>query len=258
VVTAVTLRLLPFAEVTGGALFFAAADATRVLRAWRDWTQQAPDTMTTTFRILCLPPLPEVPEPLRATPTVCINGVALDPAQATCLEQRLRYAATPILGGFGPMPSSAVVRLHLDPEEPAPFAGDGMLIEKLDDWAIDAFVRASGPGSPLLAAELRHLGGALGFPPAGSGARGHLEGRYLLFGVGIPDMPAPAAELDAGLDRYLGAMAPWATGTRFLSFAERTGSLATCVPPAALERLRRIHAQVDPDGLLLASHMIER
>jgi hypothetical protein len=159
------------------------------------------------------------------------------------------------LGGFGPIPSAAVARLHGDPEDPAPFIGDGMLLEKLDDWAIEVFLRMATEGSPLVAAEIRQLGGALATPPPGAGARGHLEGRFLLFGVGVPGAPAPAPELEAFLDRYLTAMKPWATGTRFLSFAERTSSLETCVPDAALERLRRIRTVSDPDGLLIASHL---
>jgi FAD binding domain len=259
VVTAVELGLLPYTEVTAGALFFAADDAFALLRAWRDWTTDAPDSVTTTFRILCLPPLPEVPEPLRAVPTVCVDGVSLeDTGQAARLEQLLRAAATPILGGFGPMPSSAIVRLHGDPEEPVPAMGDAMLLSKLDDWAIESFLRAAGPGSPLLAAELRHLGAALASPPPGAGARGHLEGRFLAFGVGIPGAPAPAEQLNAHLDAYLAALKPWATGTRFTSFAERTSSLETCVPDAALDRLARTRQAVDPDGLLVASHMPTR
>jgi FAD/FMN-containing dehydrogenase len=256
IVLAVELGLLPVAEVTGGALFFAADDARRVLREWRNWTQQAPHSMTTTFRLLCLPPLPEVPEPLRGVPTVCVDGVALDPAEAVRLEQRLRGVATPILGGFGPMPSAAVVRLHGDPEEPVAAIGDGMLLEKLDDWAIEAFLRVTADGSPLLAAELRHLGGALATAPEGAGARGHLEGQFLLFGVGIPGAPAPGAQLDAFLDRYLHALRPWATGTRFTSFAERRRSLQTCVPDVALARLGRIRSDVDPQRILVAPHVV--
>jgi FAD/FMN-containing dehydrogenase len=256
VVTAVELGLLPYAEVTGGAMFFPAKDAFAVLRAWRDWTATAPDTMTTTYRLLCLPPVPEVPEPLRGVPTVCVDGVALDPADAVGLERRLRYVSTPILGGFGPMPSAGVARLHGDPEEPVPAIGDGILLEKLDDLAIEMFLRVAGPGSPLMAAELRHLGGALASPPSGAGARGHLEGNFLLFGVGIPGAPASAAELEAHLDRYLGAMAPWATGTRFTSFAERRSTLESCVPAAALKRLAEIRRAVDPERILVASHAV--
>ena len=256
IVTAVEIGLLPYAEVTGGALFFPAKDAFAVLRAWRDWTRTAPDTITTTFRMLRLPPLPEVPEPLRAVPTVCVDGVTLAPADAVGLERRLRYVSAPILGGFGPMPSSAVPRLHGDPEDPVPAIGDAMLLETLDDQAIEMFIRVAGHGSPLLAAELRHLGGALSSPPAGAGARGHLEGNYLMFGVGIPGAPAAAGAIHAHLDRYLSALAPWATGTRFTSFAERRSSLETCVPASALHRLARIRQAVDPDRLLVASHSV--
>lgn len=254
IVTAVELGLLPYAEVTGGAMFFAPEDARRLLWTWRDFCQDAPDTITTTFRLLRLPPVPEVPEPLRGVPTVCIDGVALRDADAVRLQQRLRGTAEPILGGFGTMPSAAVARLHGDPEDPVAAIGDGILLRKLDDWASEVFVRTAQDG-PLLAAELRHLGGALATAPAGSGARGHLEGRFLLFGVGVPGAPAPAAELHSYLDGYLGALAPWATGTRFTSFAERTSSLETCVPDPALGRLVRIRAAADPDRLLLASHL---
>ncbi len=256
IVTAVEIGLLDYAQVTGGALFFSAADAGALLREWRDWTRFAPDAITTTFRLLCLPPLPEVPEPLRAVPTVCIDGVDLDGREAGELERRLRAVATPILGGFGPMPSAAVARLHGDPEDPVPAIGDGILLETLDDDAIAAFLSAAGPGSPLLAAELRQLGGALAAAPEGAGARGHLEGEFLLFGVGIPDMPASAEDLGAHLDHYLGALAPWATGTRFTSFAERRSSLETCIPRDALLRLARVQAAVDPERLLVAPHTV--
>jgi FAD binding domain len=252
IVTAVEFGLLPYAQVTAGAMFFPATDAPGLLRAWRDWSRTAPDSITTTFRILQLPPLPDVPEPLRAIPTVCVDGVALRPGDASALERRLRHFSDPILGGFGPTSSADVVRLHGDPEDPVAAIGDGILLDTLDDRAIEAFLRVAGPGSPLLAAEIRHLGAAVAAPPSDAGARGHLEGDYLVFGVGIPGSPAPTAELDAHLDHYLAALRPWATATRYMGFAERTSSVEAFVPPRALERLRRIGQAVDPDHLLVS------
>jgi hypothetical protein len=162
----------------------------------------------------------------------------------------------------GPTRSSAASRSCRAPASHActatrktiPAVGDGILLEKLDDRAIDSFLRLAGPGSPLVAAELRQLGGALAAAPAGAGARGHLEGRFLLFGVGVPGDPAPAAALDAHLDRLLAAMQPWATSTRFASFAERWSSLRTAVPDDVLDRFARTRAVVDSDGLLIAPH----
>ena len=68
------------------------------------------------------------------------------------------------------MPSAAAAHLHGDPEEPVPAIADGVLPEDLDDDAMDAFLRVAAPGSPPLAAELRHLGGALAQAPANAGA----------------------------------------------------------------------------------------
>lgn len=42
-------------------------------------SRTAPEAMTTTLRILQLPPLPHVPAPLRGVATVCVDGVSLDP-----------------------------------------------------------------------------------------------------------------------------------------------------------------------------------
>src|SRR5215469_10784663 len=91
VVTAVELGLLPYAEVTGGAMLFPADRAFALLRAWRNWGRTAPGTITTTFRLLRLPPLPEVPEPLRAVPTVFASGLPLNPDDLVILATRLRY-----------------------------------------------------------------------------------------------------------------------------------------------------------------------
>jgi hypothetical protein len=233
IVTAVELDLLPYAEVTAGALFFEADVAGRVLprMAQLDDRRAGHDDH-------------DVP---RAVPSARAGGARAVARRPDRVRRRrlarpgggdaARAAASgncdPILGGFGPMPSGAIVRLNGDPEEPIPAIGDAILLSKLDDWAIESFLRVAGRGSPLLAAERRHLGGALATPPCGAGARGHLEGRFLAFGVGVPGAPAPADELEAHLDRFLGALAPWATGTRFTSFAERTSSLRTCVPDAA-------------------------
>ncbi|HEX5898437.1 MAG TPA: hypothetical protein VFY32_03475 [Solirubrobacteraceae bacterium] len=195
-----------------------------------------------------------MPAPLRGVASVCVDGVSLDPAVAADLDRRLRAAAQPILGGFGPMPSAAAAHLHGDPEEPVPAMADGVLLRELDDDAMDSFLRVAGPGSPLLAAELRHLGGALAQAPADAGVRGRLEGTFLLMGVGLPG-PHGLAPVEAHFDRLFEALRPAATGTRFASVAQRWPSLRTCVPDAALQRLARLRAELDPDGLLVAPQL---
>jgi hypothetical protein len=250
VVTGAEIELLPYSEVTAGSMFFSLDQATALLRAWNNWTKQAGESITTTFRLLNLPPLPEVPEPLRGVQTVCVDGVALEASEASRLEALLRDIATPLLGRFGPMPAAAVSTLHGDPQDPMPGIGDGTLLAKLDDSAIDTFVRLARD-SPLVIAELRHLGGALGRSPQGAGALDHFDGEFLVYGAGVPGAPVPAAELNAYLDQFLLALAPCASGSRFLSFAERSYSLDGAITPEALERVRHTRAIVDPDRLLI-------
>jgi FAD/FMN-containing dehydrogenase len=65
VVTALEFRLYPLTEVYAGVMFWPVERAAEVLNAWREWTATVPDEMTSVGRILQLPPLPDVPEPLR-------------------------------------------------------------------------------------------------------------------------------------------------------------------------------------------------
>jgi hypothetical protein len=124
-------------------------------------------------------------------------------------------------------------------------------VSELDDRAIDAFLRVAG--DPALAlAELRHLGGALARAPQDAGALGHFDGEFLLYGAGVPGAPAAAAELNASLDRFLSTMAPWASGTRFWSFAERNFSLEGSITPEAVKRATETRAVVDPGELFIA------
>jgi FAD/FMN-containing dehydrogenase len=246
IVTAVEILLLEQPEVTGGALLFAPDDARAVLRSWRDWAATAPDTITTTWRLM---------HPPNEAPFVIVDGVALEPAAAAELEGALRAAATPFAGGFGRMPSSAVARLHGDPEDPTPGICDSILLERLDDAAIEAFLGVATPNSPLLFAELRQTGAALAVSPEHAGARGHLEGEFVLFALGAPGATGTPTQIKTHLASLMRAMQPVATGTRFTSFSEQWGSLRTCVPEAAYARLARLRAELDPDGLLVAPHL---
>ena len=120
--------------------------------------------------------------------------------------------------------------------------------------ALAAFLRVAAPGATLLAAELRHLGGALAAEPVGAGARARLEGEFLLLGVGVSG-PAGLAPVEAHLDRLFEELRPAATGTRFASVAQRWTSMRTCVTDAAPARLGRLRAELDPDGLLVAPQL---
>jgi FAD/FMN-containing dehydrogenase len=259
VVTAIELELFEITEVFGGMTVWPIGDAREVLTAWAEWTRDAPDAVTTSLRILRLPPLPEIPDPMRDTPVVVVDGAVLaDAPEAEAILSGFRAVGTPVIDTWATMSPAGLLQIHMDPPAPVPAAGDTALLRELDAAAIDALLAAVEPEevSPLLFAELRQLGGALGREAEGAGARSRFEGEFLLFAVGVPMSPEHARALDERLEHVIAAMRPWATGTVYLNFAERGGDAANAYGDGVYERLQAVRRAWDPQERLLASHPI--
>lgn len=260
VVTALEFRLYPITEVYAGTLFWPGAAASEVLHVYREWVKTVPDELTSIARLLRLPPLPEVPEPLRDVPVLDI-GLAFhgDPAVGEELVRPLREALAPMIDTVAAVPVTELLRLHGDPEEPVPGAGHHTVLRELPAEAVDALVAVAGAdsGSPLLGVELRHLGGALSRPADDHGALGTIDGEFLLFGVGIAGDPDGARAVHERLHAVVEAMAPWSNGRSYLNFVEQPGlDCSTAFGADNYERLQRVRGGVDPDGLFLGNHAI--
>ena len=258
VVTALEFALYPHPEVYAGAMAWDWSESRRVLQRWSEWATGAPDEVTTSARIMQVPPLPEIPEPLRGRQLVMIDGAhAGDPAAAEAALAPLRELG-PEIDTFGMVPSAALIRIHGDPEHPVPGLSDHAMLSSLPGEAVEAFVAAAGPGSgsTLLLAELRQLGGALGRPAARHGALAELDAAFALFAVGMAmdDAMAAAAVRDAG--RLVEAMRPWANGRSYLNFSEGPTDVGTAYRDDDLRRLQAIRAAVDPSGVMHANHQI--
>jgi hypothetical protein len=104
--------------------------------------------------------------------------------------------------------------------------------------------------------EVRHLGGALGREPEGHGALARFAGEYMMFGVGIPATPEIAAAIHVGLAALADALAPWDTGSAYLNFVEEPVDPALFYSAEAYARLRRVKAEVDPEGRFRGNHAI--
>ena len=106
-------------------------------------------------------------------------------------------------------------------------------------------------------AELRHLGGALGREREGHGALGRFAGEYIVFSAGIPVTPEIAAAIHMGLATVREGLAPWGTGSAYLNFTEDTVDPATFYSAEGYARLRRVKAEVDPEGRFRGNHAID-
>ena len=258
IVTAIELRLFPVKELYGGWLIFPMERAEEVLNAWRDWVETVPDEVTSIGRLLQIPPLPDIPEPLRGRRLVVVEAaMIMDEAEASRLLRPLRKLG-PEMDTFATIPATGLQDLHMDPPNPVPGLADHMLLRDLTPAGIQNVVEVAGYGSssPLLSVEFRHLGGALGRPEPGNGATASLEARFAMFAVGMTMDPVMTAAVSAYLPVVKEALARYDSGREFLNFAERSTDPRRLWPPYAYHRLRRIKLEHDPLDIFRSNHPV--
>ena len=255
VVTALELRLFPIEEVYAGVLFFPLERASEVLHAWRAWTDGMPDEVTSVGRILQFPLLPDLPDFLRGRSFAVVEATSLLGEDETARLLEPLRALGPEIDTFATIPASSLSKLHMDPEEPVPGKGDGMLLADLTGEAIDAFVAAAA-GSALISAEIRHLGGALRRSSPDHGAADVIDGSFIMFAVGIPMHAEMAEAIEASIDAVKAALEPWKADTMYMNFSERPLDPRRVLKQESYRRARRVKAAVDPADVFRSNHPI--
>jgi FAD/FMN-containing dehydrogenase len=252
VVTALEFTLFPYREVYAGMFLWPYERHLDVLHSWYAWTRQAPDAVTTSFRILHLPPVDDLPPFLSGRSVVVVDGAFAGDVDTGRMAVADLRTLGPDLDTWGPASPAALSRLHMDPEQPVPVVGGSALLGEIDAAGLDGFAAAVEP--PMLVGELRHLGGALSRVAEDAGALGSLRGEYALLGGGI--VADSSGEIDAALRRLRAATGPYETGVLYANFTERPADPARFHTEAEFARLRRIRASVDPHELIVATHPI--
>jgi hypothetical protein len=262
IITAMEIGLVPVSRLYGGGLFFPGERAAEVLPAWREWSLTVPENMSTSLAFLRLPPLPEIPEPLRQGLVmhvrIAFTGSAADGEQ---LVAPLRGLGPRVLDTVAEMPYAAVPSIHMDPPEPIPnYTGCG-LFDRLSDEALDELVAVAGPDSTcqVLLVEVRRFGGAAGRPPAVPNAVGNREAAFSLF-VAAALPPGIEAAMKDSCDTVVSALAPELNGKTMLNLlTDHDGTVeqvATAFEPATYARLAALKKTYDPANLFRLCHNI--
>ncbi|WP_448808094.1 FAD-binding oxidoreductase [Agromyces bauzanensis] len=249
IATRFTLQATPVDGLVGGHVHFDQSDIGAVLRAWRDITVASPDELNST--LVVMPPF--------------APGVPAGPQLAVALrgtEEELRRLLEPLLS----LPSVTEVELapvaYGDLLEAAPpgrppfrFVGGNGFAPELSDEFLAACERALATPAPTMLM-LRALGGAFSrvAPDATPIAYRDAEALFIvntLLPLDAADEEAAAVQV--GLDEALGF-----TSGRYANFTQEFGDdvLATIYPPATLDRLRRVKAEVDPGDVFRPAHHI--
>jgi FAD/FMN-containing dehydrogenase len=248
-IVALELELIPVPAVTGGMMLFDWTRAREVMQTWRAWSETAPETATTSIRIMQIPDMPTVPEFVRGRGVVIIDGAVVAPAGTAAEILAPLRALGPEVDTFAEVPPVALSYIHMDPEDPMPAISTSATMDALPAEAVDAMVDGfgEGSGSPLLMVELRHIGGALARP--GTSALSHLPGEYLMFASGISMGPELDIHTEQAFARLRDTVAPWASARAYGNFTERKCTPRELYGDDAAVRLQAIRVAYDPDRL---------
>src|SRR5262249_9215961 len=205
------------------------------------------------------PPPRDAPAPLRTTPLFTVGMAYIGGEnKGAKIAAQIRALGEPIIDMIQTMPAGGLSRIAMDPENPVPALSHSRTLRELPDDAVDAVVDVVGVDmdSPLLQAEIRVLGGALGRPSENAGALDKLDAEFVHYAVGIPVSPEIGQALEAKLDELHDALEPWAADDGCFNFSERPCDVEAILPADVCKRLRSVKDQYDPDGLIRANHQL--
>ena len=262
IVTAIEIELMPVESLYAGGIFFAGDDAPALLHRFRQWAPTLPDEVSASIAIMRMPPMEELPPPLRGQTVVHLRYAyaGTDHAEAERLLSPMKVLGTIVMGYVGPIRTDETDAIHMDPVDPMPAWEKGMLLADLPEEAVDALLDAGGPQIeiPIFMTEIRLMGGALGRQPKVPNAVPGRSGAFAveLIGPGIPELAQVVPMVGNGLLR---ALAPWKAPEMMINFLGEVsgpGEVAAAYRPETLDRLREVKRAVDPAGVFSFGYAI--
>jgi FAD/FMN-containing dehydrogenase len=235
--------------------FYALEDGRQVLRAWRDFTQTAPDAISSLAVLWSVPDNEHFPEELRRRPVVVLGTVYDGPAdEGAAAMQPLRELATPLMDLSGPIPYTALQQAF-DPFFPVGslYYWKSTYIDTLSDEAIDVMLeRARIRPSHLTDITFWHLGGAIGRVDESSTSFGRRSAPYLFAAESSWTDPADNERNIAWSRDSLKAMQPFSHGGLYLNFpgfGEEKEAMLRAAYGSGYERLVALKRRYDPGNL---------
>jgi hypothetical protein len=123
------------------------------------------------------------------------------------------------------------------------------LLGRFDAGVVETLLGA--PIAPLLAVQVRHLGGALaGVRP---GPRGPVDEEFLVYLLGLAFTPEAGAAVAAKQAELVAALGDAVTGAKLATFLGPTDTLADAFSAAEVQRLREVKKTWDPQGRFVSN-----
>ena len=256
VVTSFEFRAHPVGPVVHlCAPFYALEDGRTALRAWRDFTTNASDDISSLAIFWSVPDVEAFPAELRRRPVLILATVYAGPIEEGArILQPLRELATPLLDLSGPMPYTGLQSAF------DPFFPKGLLyywkstnVHDLSDACIDTILAAAASRpSHLSDIPIWHLGGAMSRVAADATAYGRRDAPYLVTAESTWTDAAQNETHVRWARDLVAAMRPFSRGGLYLNFpgfGEEKEALLKDAYGSNYDRLVTIKARYDPANL---------
>jgi FAD/FMN-containing dehydrogenase len=245
--------------VLAGMALWPVSEAPRVLRAWRDLADRAPDQLSSAAAIITAPPEEFVPEQLRLQPCVATLVIYVgDPDEGAETVQPIKELE-PHLDAIQPMPYLAFQAI-LDASAPFGLRSywRGEYMAALPDDAINTFIeRASEPISPFSQMIIFRIGQGVTAIPDEATAFSHRDARYLFHPISVWEDPADDTRQIAFARTFADAMRPFTTGAAYLNFTPED-RVRDAYGADKYGRLVALKDKYDPENLFQLNQNIRR
>jgi FAD/FMN-containing dehydrogenase len=254
IVTEFDYRLHPLGPIVlAGMALWPIERAGEVLRAWRDYVDDAPDELSTGCAVVTAPPEPFVPDALKGRAVLGLIGMYVgDPAEGARVLEPLK-ALAPAVDLIQPMPYTAFQAM-IDPVAPKGWRSywRGEYLDSLPDGAIDTFVshasELASAAAPLSQMILFRIGQGVAAVPDEATAFSHRDARYLFHPITMWQQPDDDQRLMAASRAFCEAMRPFSTGGAYLNFTAED-RVRDAYGAAKYTRLVALKDRYDPDNL---------
>jgi FAD/FMN-containing dehydrogenase len=253
IATAFEIDLHPGGTVLGGAVFYEATEADRILQDCTRLAIAAPDALTIEATLMLAPPVPFIPPDKQGTPVVaiavCYTG---DLGEGERVVAPFRQLATPIADTVAIVPYPAMFALASVGEIPGlQHHARSLFFKTISEEMLRALVEAvESVLSPETIVTLRVLGGAMSRIATDATAFAHRDKQGMVSITHFAPLSVDATSLDARTQRVFQALLPYASGAYVgLLSDEGEQRIREAYPPATYARLVALKKQYDPTNL---------
>lgn len=269
IVTSLTMRVFPIAEVLGGSIEIDLRASPQAGQVWREWALRQGRDMMTAAAIYSAPTTAaDLPAFLRGIHQLRIQiawsgETELGRAQVALLERALVAAGAEFASSIDVVPFARTGEIFAEPDEPHSYGSDAFFLPELGEQTTANLIAASSPDRVpcFTVIGLRLLGGAMAEAPEITNALGHRDATWLF------SLLSPLNEFEeTPLAHHLTiASELGAPGTgdaplgRSLNFTFRSltaEEITSAFEPDDLTRLRSLRDHFDPRRVMLAQFAV--